>query len=100
MKTLEAGCKESLWITVQASEGTNFARNLPWPSVVQKSSTIRSMRSFRVNKCWLQSLSDKPDTMCITATGMYTMMTMGWVLEESSGILKWSARDMNLDAQH
>jgi hypothetical protein len=31
---------------------------------------------------------------------MYTMMTMGWVLEESSGILKWSARDMNLDAQH
>jgi hypothetical protein len=46
------------------------------------------MRKCSKKRRWPQSLSDRPDTVCITATRIYTTIIIGSTSEENSGILK------------
>jgi len=46
------------------------------------------MRKRSEKRRWLQSLSNRPDTVCITAMRIYTMIITGSASEENSGILK------------
>lgn len=92
MKALEKGSKASLYKTVWASMGTDFARNLLQLLEASKSSIMRLMSKRREKRSWSQALSDSPATMCIAATRIYTTKMAGCMSGETSGMSKWQAR--------